>query len=254
MHQKKPVQGIEQPTHLAVGNVAPGRDLAVEDHRRQVVTFVAGQADPVGEEECFAASLLDAGIDWRRDIFGHRTMIPHRVTREMTYGDGFELLGRLIVAAHGLDTAFMEQGRCRLPEHFDPITGERIEHKDPLTRKTIWMVDFHDIPEPGKPTPRELINVALLICHSCPVQYECAHYAVDAEIRSGTYSARLANIKWLQRTPLKAHALIEEARAAGESVEHYVSPVRAEDERLARARQAEASAERDRVAALIGTG
>lgn len=173
------------------------------------------------------------------------------MTRELTYGDGFELLGRLITAAHGLDDSFMAEGRCALPEHRDPITGDRISpFADKITRKTIWQVDFNDSPVKGQASPRELIQVALMICHSCPVQYECAHYAVEAEIQAGTWSARLSNVKWMQRSRAKSHEYIDEAERAGVSVEKYITPIREAAERHDR----EDRAQKRGLAALIGTG
>jgi len=47
----------------------------------------------------------------------------------------------------------------------------------------------------------KLIELALLTCSGCPVQWRCAAAAIEADEPAGTWSDTLVNIRWLGRRP-----------------------------------------------------
>lgn len=79
---------------------------------------------------------------------------------------------------------------------------------------------------PGHPTPwqvapgrkyndisgSELVRYALIICHSCPAQYDCTTYAVKATMIAGTWGLPITQLRWLQEQD-DALDLIELARS-----------------------------------------
>lgn len=97
-----------------------------------------------------------------------------------------ETLGRLIVAAHGLDTSWMKDGACfgwGSTRPYEP-TPWQVAHN---SRQTT------DIP------PAEMVKYALLLCAGCQVQWGCARYAIEGEMIAGTWSMPLSSLEWLRR-------------------------------------------------------
>lgn len=111
-----------------------------------------------------------------------------------------EDLGVLICAAYGLNTDWMKKGSCY------GWGSNRPGHPTP------WQV------APGKKydglSGAELVKYALIICSGCPSQYDCAKFAVDAQMIAGTWSCPITQLRWLQKQD-DAHDLIEMARESG---------------------------------------
>jgi hypothetical protein len=59
----------------------------------------------------------------------------------------------------------------------------------------------------------ELVKYALIVCSGCPVQYDCAHYAIEAMMIAGTWSCPITQLRWLQKQS-DAFDLVEMARDA----------------------------------------
>lgn len=93
----------------------------------------------------------------------------------------------LITAAYGLDVEWMKQGSCY------NWGSKREGHPTP------WQV------APGRKygdlSGSELVRYALLICNTCPAQYDCASYAVQAQMIAGTWSIPVTQLRWLQKQP-----------------------------------------------------
>ena len=108
-----------------------------------------------------------------------------------------EDLGVLITAAYGLDTNWMQGGSCY------NWGSKREGHPTP------WQV------APGRKyngiSGSELVRYALMICNSCPAQYDCATYAVKAQMIAGTWSLPITQLRWLQ-SRVDSQDLIEMAR------------------------------------------
>lgn len=94
-------------------------------------------------------------------------------------------LGKLIMAAYGLDRDWINDGAC-----VRYMAGQRTDSLNPWWAE--WNETYGDI------KGEELVRAALLICHDCPAQYECARYAVKGEMRGGVWGMTLANLRWLQ--------------------------------------------------------
>lgn len=89
---------------------------------------------------------------------------------------------------------------------------------------------------PGQPTPwqvapgrrygdysgSELVKYALLWCHSCPAQYDCASFAVRGKMIAGTWGLPITQLRWLQEQD-DAFDLIELARQNGIAVQTVAS-------------------------------
>jgi hypothetical protein len=82
----------------------------------------------------------------------------------------------------------------------------------------------------------KLTEMAVMICQTCPVQYDCARYAVTYEEAAGTWAMRRRNLEWLLNYETKAAlrmssteaiAIIDAAEHAGVPVEIHVGAVRA---------------------------
>lgn len=64
-----------------------------------------------------------------------------------------------------------------------------------------------------------------MVCNSCPVQWECADYAVQGKARAGTWAMGITNLVWLQDqdAPLD---LIDAARRRQLPLDPYVTDLR----------------------------
>jgi hypothetical protein len=105
------------------------------------------------------------------------------VTRHRT-PEGELDLGDLITAAFGLDRSWADRAPCRA----------WIGDEDP--KPTPWQVS--KLQTIGGIRGSELIKMALMVCHTCVVQYDCARYAVEGKMQAGTWAMGITNLKWLQ--------------------------------------------------------
>lgn len=71
----------------------------------------------------------------------------------------------------------------------------------------------------------KLIELALLGCGGCPVQWRCASAAIEAGECAGTWSDKLENIRWLSKQPNFEDAL-EMAQSTGVSVQKLIEQMR----------------------------
>lgn len=99
----------------------------------------------------------------------------------------------LITRAYGLDRSWAARGKCSSwssdelipsPWQFDP---KQVVH---VTR-----------PDGTVDTLRgsEMQKLALLSCHGCPAQYDCANYALEAGMLAGTWAMKAVDLNWLQK-------------------------------------------------------
>lgn len=129
-------------------------------------------------------------------------------------------LGILLLAALELDRTWMERGACRRWRYDDDPEGE-------ILRPSPWHVSATaTVIIAGSPVSgRELVKLALLWCHGCPAQWDCARYAVQGLCQAGTWSMRITALKALQGDIPAALELIEEAEASGTPVQVAVRAV-----------------------------
>lgn len=131
------------------------------------------------------------------------------------YTDDDKSLGRAVLAVRGLDQSWMPKGSCRnYPAGRQPDGS------------TLWHADMTDkrYPTRAERDHNALATVALMICRNCPVQYECADFAVRSEACAGTYGVRLSNLRWLQEGMNRS--VLDRGRTSGLPVEVFVSNVR----------------------------
>ena len=71
----------------------------------------------------------------------------------------------------------------------------------------------------------KLIELALLTCAGCPVQWKCAATAIEADEMAGTWSDTLVNIRWLGR---RSHyqSVLDLAQLKGQPVQHAIARLR----------------------------
>jgi len=151
--------------------------------------------------------------------------LPHRYdTRQLTRlklcdGD-IEELGVLITAAYEHDRTWASRGKCRGWNAEDELTPTPWQF-DPKQRVTI-------VDGGRKVTLRgsELIELALMSCHSCPVQYACATYAVRARMLAGTWSMKIIDLTWLAKQD-DFEALIALAEEEGVPLQQWIPRLRA---------------------------
>lgn len=134
-----------------------------------------------------------------------------QLTRHRT-PDGELDLGDLITAAIGLDRSWVSHAACLAWTHDD--------------KPTPWQVDKSQVIDGVRGS--EMIKMALMVCATCQAQYDCARYAVQGQMRAGTWAMGITNLSWLQNTvdPL---TLIEIAEAAAQPLHTFVTALRLSD-------------------------
>lgn len=144
--------------------------------------------------------------DWARSFAGSEEDFP-------TY----------IVKVLGLDRTWMDQGSCRNHE---------------LARKRAWTCRPSEtvVIAGVRLDPKELIEAALMICSTCPAQYQCARWALDVREESGTWGMRHDDLLWLSRQP-DGPEIIDEAEAEERPVQVVVRSYMQVRRRKARSRR-----------------
>lgn len=127
------------------------------------------------------------------------------MARTVNIGGTLDDFGTLIRAAFGLDRSWTERAACR-----DYPIGQRTDGKTP------WHVDWGD--RLNGVSGREIVKTALIICHGCAAQYDCARYAVEGLCCAGTWAMPLSSLEWLQRQP-DALGMIDKAERQGVPVQ-----------------------------------
>lgn len=132
-----------------------------------------------------------------------------------------EEFGVFIAAAVGLDKTWMPKGKCQQWRYEDGLD----DHPTLRFRPTPWHVGSSSKVQVGAGhiSGRELSAVALLICHSCPVQWDCARYAIRGRIQAGTWAMKISYLRDLQlewqRAGVDVFAIIDDAQVQGVPVQ-----------------------------------
>jgi len=123
-----------------------------------------------------------------------------------SFDGGEEDFPTYILKILGADRTWMDNGACR---------GHH------LARKNAWTCRPGDKPIPFDDIeldPKELIAAALMICGSCPAQYQCALWAVEVREEAGTWAMPHDHLLWLIRQD-DSEAIVHQARIAREPVQ-----------------------------------
>lgn len=136
------------------------------------------------------------------------------MARTTSFDGKFEDLPLSMQRAAQVDRSFYASASCR-----NDVRG---------TPKIAWTVT------PGKKyrvganiyDADKLIELALLTCQGCPVQWRCAAAAIEADESAGTWADTLDNIRWLSRRSNWAVTL-EMAQSTGTPVQRIIARLRA---------------------------
>lgn len=104
--------------------------------------------------------------------------------------------------AAGVKRDFMLHGKCRVGQHSLP--------------REAWTMDRKDKALQGE-EPETWIRLALTICQSCPVQYDCTRFALQVDERWGTWGVDIIDLQWMKHTK-RGPEIIDAAEALGVSV------------------------------------
>jgi hypothetical protein len=130
-------------------------------------------------------------------------------------------LGGLITRAYGIDRNWMEHGACRGWANDDDLTPSPWQF-DPTQEVPVKRADGTVAVLMG----REMQKLALIHCAGCPVQYDCAEYAVEAGLMlAGTWAMKIVDLAWLQKQDDWREILMD-AFVAGTPVQVHVRSVR----------------------------
>lgn len=121
------------------------------------------------------------------------------MARPKSTDGNIDALGSLITAALDLDWSWFDRGAC--------TTWHQT-----WAGPTPWQFDPGVVRDGIKGD--EMIEVALLTCQGCPVQYQCAKFAVLGRMNAGTWAMHPHDLVWLgqQKDRLR---IISDAEAAG---------------------------------------
>jgi hypothetical protein len=106
--------------------------------------------------------------------------MPFRRTTDGSVDD----LPRYVRAGFGLDLSWKKNAKCKTQTG---LTGKA------WTTTAAETITVGDEKLPG----RKLIQMAVMVCRTCPVQWECARYAIKSEAEIGTWGTEIAKIKML---------------------------------------------------------
>lgn len=136
------------------------------------------------------------------------------VARSRSFDGGYDDLPLSIQRALQVDRSFYVDAACQTPSG---------------TPKIAWVASPGGKYKVGANTYRgeKLIELALTICMTCPVQWECATAALDADERAGIWGDTLENLSWLRRKhPADYGKKIGMAQSTGVSVQRSIRLMR----------------------------
>jgi hypothetical protein len=112
--------------------------------------------------------------------------MPRPAGRPKSLDDSFDNLPKYIASAMAVDRSWSKDARCR--------TAQR-DVRGP------WVVGANEIVRVGRSTYKgsELIELALMVCAACPVQYDCIRFALDTDSKWGTWSCTEKDQAWLKK-------------------------------------------------------
>lgn len=148
-----------------------------------------------------------------------------QLARPRNTSGSIDALGTLLTAAYECPDEWMGEARCSAERyHFDAGIPTPWQF-DPDQQVTVDRGD-------GQPTVlhgEEMIELGLMSCFGCPVQYECARYAICGKMRAGTFAMRIRDLRWLQRSGM-ADTLIDYAEAEQLPLQRVICNAREADE------------------------
>lgn len=129
------------------------------------------------------------------------------VARTTSFDGAFEDMPLTVQRAAGVDRTFYRDALCRDDEHAVPRLAWVVE--DPKKKYTIGSHIYRGA---------VLQRLALEVCAHCPVQWDCAAAALEADEQAGIWADTLDNLRALRYRP----GVIEMARSTGVSIQETV--------------------------------
>lgn len=136
------------------------------------------------------------------------------MARTRSFDGGYDDLPLSLRRAHDVDRSFYVNAACRTDQGTPKVAWVAAPGEHHRVGAHIWKGS-------------KLIELALSICSTCPVQWQCATAALDADERAGTWGDTLENLHWLRRRHPGDYAKkIELAQSTGVSVQRTIRLMR----------------------------
>lgn len=183
LNQQEPFQAVEHPIHLPVGKLVPRDEIPSQKKPGQLDPFIARQPQLVGEDE----DLSTAGGGGATFDSIHTHIVP-RVPRAVSYGGSFDEMPLAVQRAARVPRDYYDKALCRdVDENIRIawIAEPKVRYKFG-TQRILGSV---------------LNEFALETCRMCPVQWECAATALEADEAAGIWSDTLDNLRLLRNRP-----------------------------------------------------
>lgn len=138
-------------------------------------------------------------------LCSHATVHYAPMPKRSTFSGDVAQLPIHLQRALSVDRSYYSRAICRTPTDTPKLawTAERTKR---------YEVNGQQIPGP------KLIQMAVMVCKSCPVQWRCAEAAIEAGEPVGTWGAPIEDIEWLSRRPnwrrILDHAQVEQVDVA----------------------------------------
>jgi hypothetical protein len=132
------------------------------------------------------------------------------MARQRSFDGRYEDMPGALRRAHEVDRSYYKDALCRQVGHV-----------------AAWIVEPRGKYMLGgqKISGDKLLQAAHMICRQCPVQWECAAVAIEADERAGVWSDWIDNIRWLSlRKDWKNR--LQMAKSTGTSVQMLITIMR----------------------------
>lgn len=143
------------------------------------------------------------------------------MSRPAAYTDG-STLPNYVTRSHNVDASWTEDAKCK------GLSGAT---DSPWYNA--WFIEPSGKQRIGDAIVRgeELIKVALDICMHCPVQWQCARWALEVEEPQGTWGLPFDDLRWLRRQfGDQAAGVIDRAEGLDDPVQVHVKRLRRKHE------------------------
>lgn len=132
------------------------------------------------------------------------------MARTTSFDGRFEDMPLSVQRALSADRSYYDQAACR----------QRIDG----TPKIAWLAEPKRRYKAGGQTytGERLIELALLGCSMCPVQWECATTALDADERAGIWGDTLDRLATVRLAPVNHVTFFEMAKSTGVTVQRSI--------------------------------
>jgi len=132
-------------------------------------------------------------------------------------------LGRAFTRGHGVPIGWRKEAPCSRRRTKAFTTGGTRKGGEP----SVWLVEPQERYKFGDTTIRgeQLLRVALGQCSLCPVQWDCASAAVEADEPWGIWSMSFEDLEWVKRRS-DPEGFIRDAQLRGQPVQFAVAHAR----------------------------